>query len=88
MEDFQKLLFTWGKYDNQLKLMNKNASELRTKKDLISRQIIPFIAKNKLEENIFKIPSLKLDVICKENHTYQTISFKFLEEKFKEYFNK
>jgi hypothetical protein len=87
MDDFQKLLFIWGKYDNQLKTINKNASELRSKKELISKQILPFIAKNNLEENIFKIPCLKLDIICKENYTYQSISFKFLEEKFKEYFN-
>ena len=86
MDNFQKLLFTWSEYDNKLKELNKHSTEIRKNKENISKQIIPFITKNKLEDNVFKIPSLNVDIVCKENHNYQSISYKFLEERFNEYF--
>ena len=87
MDELQKQLIQWTKLDKELKEVNKLASEIRKQKDSLQKQLCPLIQENNLEENIFSIPSLKTDITFKEQKTSESISYKFLEEKFTDYFN-
>jgi len=86
MDELQKQLIQWTKLDKELKEVNKLASEIRKQKDSLQKQLCPLIQENNLEENIFSIPSLKTDITFKEQKTSESMSYKFLEEKFNNYF--
>jgi pyruvate/2-oxoacid:ferredoxin oxidoreductase beta subunit len=87
MEEFQKLMLQWTKLDKELKEINKVATTIRKQKEEIQTQLCPLIQENNLEENIFSVPSLQTNVTFKEHKTSETISYKFLEEKFNDYFD-
>ncbi len=86
MDELQLQIFQWTQLDKQLKKINKQASDIRKKKEELQGNICPLIQENKLEDNIFSIPSLQADVSFKEQKTSESISYKFLEDKFNEYF--
>ena len=86
MDELQLQIFQWTQLDKQLKKINKKASEIRKQKEELQGNICPLIQENKLEDNIFSIPSLQSNVSFKEQKTSESISYKFLEEKFNEYF--
>jgi len=87
MEDLQKYLIQWTKLDKELKEVNKIASTIRKQKDDIQKGLCPLIQEHKLEDNIFSIPSLQMNITFKEQKTTESMSYKFLEEKFNDYFN-
>ena len=87
MEDLQKLMLQWTKLDKELKEVNKIASDIRKQKEDIQKQLCPLIQEHNLEDNVFSIPSLQTNVTFKEQKTSETISYKFLEERFNDYFN-
>jgi len=86
MEDIQVLIFQWTKLDKELKEINKVAADIRKKKEDLQKKICPRIKEHQLEDNIFSIPSLETNVCLKEQKTSESISYKFLEEKFTDYF--
>lgn len=86
MDELQFQIFQWTQLDKQLKKINKKASEIRKQKEELQGNICPLIQENKLEDNIFSIPSLQANVSFKEQKVSESISYKFLEEKFNEYF--
>ena len=86
MEDIQVCIFQWTKLDKELKEINKVAADIRKKKEDLQKKICPLIKDHKLEDNIFSIPSLETNVSLKEQKVSETISYKFLEEKFSDYF--
>ena len=86
MEELQQLMFQWTKLDKELKEINKQASDIRKQKEDLQNQLCPIIQEHKLEENIFSLPSLQLNVTFKEQKTSESMSYKFLEEKFSDYF--
>ena len=86
MDELQDQIFQWTQLDKQLKKINKQASEIRKKKEELQGNICPLIQENKLEDNIFAIPSLQANVSFKEQKVSESISYKFLEEKFNKYF--
>lgn len=86
MENLQKLLIQWTKLDKDLKNINRMASDIRKQKDDIQNQLCPFIKEHQLEDNIFSIPSLQTNVSLKEQKVSESMSYKFLEEKFNDYF--
>ena len=86
MDNLQQLMFQWTKLDKELKGINKQASDIRKQKEDLQSQLCPIIQEHKLEENIFSIPSLQLNVTFKEQKTSESMSYKFLEEKFNDYF--
>jgi hypothetical protein len=88
MDELQVKIFQWTQLDKQLKEINKQSSEIRKKKEELQKNICPIIKDNQLESNIFSIPSLQANVSLKEQRTSESISYKFLEEKFNEYFKK
>ena len=86
MNDLQVYLIQWTKLDKELKEVNKTASDIRKQKEDIQNKLCPLIQEHKLEENIFSIPSLQTNVTFKEQKTSESMSYKFLEEKFNDYF--
>ena len=85
--EIQRLLIQWTKLDKQLKEINQQASTIRKLKDDIQKQVCPLIQENQLEDNIFSIPSLQTNVCFKEQKTSESLSYKFLEEKFNGFFD-
>jgi len=86
MEDLQVSMFQWTKLDKELKEVNKIAADIRKQKEDLQKKICPLIKEHQLEDNIFSIPSLQTNVSLKEQRTSESISYKFLEEKFSDYF--
>ena len=86
MDDLQVLMFQWTKLDKELKEVNKIAVDIRKKKEDLQKKICPLIKDHQLEDNIFSIPSLQTNVSLKEQKVSESISYKFLEEKFTDYF--
>jgi len=86
MEVLQKNLIQWTKLDKELKEVNKIAATIRKQKDVLQKQLCPFIKEHQLEDNIFSIPSLQTTVSLKEQKTSESMSYKFLEDKFSDYF--
>jgi hypothetical protein len=87
MEELQLLMLQWAKLDKSLKDLNQQSSTLRNKKDEIHTRLRPLIQTNQLQDTVFSIPSLQTNVSFKEHKTYESISYKFLEEGFNEYFD-
>ena len=86
MDDLQKLMYVWTQLDKELKQLNHQASLIRKKKDELQRQVCPLIQENKLEDTIFSIPALQTNVSFKEQKVSESMSYKFLEEKFNNFF--
>jgi len=87
MDTLQKNLYQWTKLDLELKELNKKCSDIRKKKDILQSRICPIIQSEKLEDNIFSIPSLQTNVLIKEQKSSESLSYKFLEEKLNDYFD-
>ena len=86
MDELQQNMYQWTKLDKELKEVNKIAADIRKKKDDLQKKICPLIKDHQLEDNIFSIPSLQTNVSLKEQKVSESISYKFLEEKFTDYF--
>ena len=50
-------------------------------------RVCPVIQSEKLEDNIFSIPSLQTNILLKEQKTTESLSYKFLEDKLNDYFD-
>jgi len=87
MEELKQLMLEWTKLDSELKELNKKCAKVRQNKDVIHKLLLETIQTNKLQDNIFSIPSLKTNVVYKEQTNYESMSYKFLEDKFNEYFD-
>ena len=86
MDELQQNMYQWTKLDKELKEVNKVASDIRKKKEDLQKQICPLIVDHQLEDNVFSVPSLQTNVSFKEQKTSESMSYKFLEEKFNDYF--
>ena len=86
MEDIQTYLIQWTKLDKELKEANKVSSTIRKHRDGIQTKLCPLIKDNQLDDNIFSIPSLQTNISLKEQKVSESMSYKFLEEKFNDYF--
>ena len=86
MDELQKNLLQWTKLDKELKELNKKCSEIRRKKTRFSLKFVLLYKLEQLEDNIFSIPSLETQVSFKEHKTSESLSYKFLEDKFTKYF--
>ena len=86
MDQFQKVMYEWTTLDKELKQLNQKSSKIRKKKEELQKQLCSYIHDNQLEDNIFSIPSLQSNISFKQHTTSESISYKFLEEKFQSYF--
>jgi hypothetical protein len=87
MDDLQQYMFQWTKLDKELKEVHKVAADIRKQKDDLHKKLCPLIQDHQLEENVFSIPSLETNVTFKEQKVSESLSYKFLEEKFTGYFD-
>jgi len=87
MDTLQKNLLAWTKLDIELKELNKQCSDIRKKKDILQSEICPVIQSEKLDDNIFSIPSLLTNIVIKEHKVSESLSYKFLEERLNDYFD-
>ena len=86
MDELQQNMYQWTKLDKELKEINKVASDIRKKKEDLQKKLCPIIQEHQLEDNVFSIPSLQTNVTFKEQKTSESMSYKFLEDKFNDYF--
>lgn len=87
MDALQKQLLQWAKLDRELKDLNKQCADIRKKKENLQSTICPLLKSEKLEDNIFSIPSLQTNVCFKEQKTSESLSYKYLEDKLSSYFD-
>ena len=87
MDDFNKNIVKWITYDNEIKKCSDKLKKLRSEKNTFESEIITFIENNDLKDNIFNLPSYSSKVQYNTNKSYETMSYKFLEDKFEKYFN-
>ena len=87
MDQLQQNILHWTKLDKELKEVNKVASDIRKKKEDLQSQVCPLIKEHQLTDNVFSIPSLQTNVSLKEHKVSESMSYKFLEEKFTDYFD-
>lgn len=88
MESLQRNLLQWSRLDKEIKEMNDQIKVLRKKRDILQSKICPVIQSEDLNDNIFSIPSLQMNVVFKEQKISESMSYKFLEEKLNAYFDK
>jgi len=86
MEDLQTYIIQWTKLDKELKEATRVVSTIRKNRDSIQEKLRPLIRDNQLDDNVFSIPSLQTNISLKEQKVSESISYKFLEEKFNDYF--
>ena len=87
MDDFNKNVINWVNYDNEIKKYSDKLKVLRSEKNSFEGEIISYIENNSLQDNIFNLPSYSSKVQYNTNKSYETMSYKFLEDKFTKYFN-
>ena len=87
MEDLQTYIILWTKLDKELKEATRVVSTIRKNRDSILDKLCPLIRDNQLDDNVFSIPSLQANVSLKEQKVSESMSYKFLEEKFNDYFD-
>lgn len=85
-DNLQTKMYQWTQIDDELKQLNQKSSELRKKREELQTHVITLIQEHELQDNLFQIPTLHTNISCKSQKTSESISFKFLEEKFNEYF--
>ena len=74
MSDLNHLMIEWTKLDKELKAINEKASMIRKQKESINQALIATIKENNLQDNVFSIPSLQMNVVCKEQSSYESMS--------------
>ena len=87
MDDFNKNVIKWINYDNEIKKYNNKIKNLRSEKNSFEGEILLYIENNNLQDNIFNLPSYSSKVQYNTNKSYETISYKFLEDKLNKFFN-
>jgi len=87
MENLKQLMLEWTRLDKELRELNKACAKVRQNKDVIHTILLETIRTNELQDNIFSIPSLQTNVMYKEHTSYESMSYKFLEEKLTDYFD-
>jgi hypothetical protein len=86
MDELQQNMFQWTKLDKELKELNQQSALIRKQKDDLQKKLCPLIQQINLQDNVFSIPSLQTNVTFKEQKVSESMSYKFLEEKFTDYF--
>ena len=88
MEEIQKSIVEWIQYDTKIKEESKKIKSYKEKKDVIGEALIPMLESNDLEEHTFNIPQYKKSFGCSQSSSSEGLTYKFLENCFKEYFDK
>ena len=87
MSEFNSNVIKWMEYDNEIKQYNEKIKSIKSEKSSLEVDILSHIENNDLKNNIFNLPSYSSKVQYNTNKSYETMSYKFLEDRFTKYFN-
>jgi hypothetical protein len=76
---------SWVLYDNQIKAYNDKVKEIRTKKNSLGQNIVEYMKRNHPRHSTIEISDGKLKI--SNTNTQTPLSYKFVEESIKSYFN-
>tara|TARA_B100000927_G_C16452072_1_gene464292 strand:- start:605 stop:946 length:342 start_codon:yes stop_codon:yes gene_type:complete len=82
---FEDNIRNWVYLDNQLKILNEKAREIREKKNSYSKTIISHVKQNNIKNSIIEISDGQLKF--SDNTVQQNLTFKFLVQCLNELFN-
>ena len=87
MEDFNQNMINWINNDNEIKKYNDKIKSLKEKRNSFETEILMHIENNNLQDNIFNLPSYSSKIQYNKNKSYETMTNKYLIDKFTKYFN-
>ena len=87
MSEFNTNVIKWIDYDNEIKKYNDKLKSLKSEKNSLEVDILSHIENNNLQQNIFNLPSYSSKLKYNKNKSYETMTNKFLIDKFTKYFN-
>ena len=87
MSEFNSNIIQWMEHDNEIKQYNEKIKELKSKKYTLESNILSHIENNDLKGNIFNLPSYSSKLQYNNVKSYETMTNKYLTEKFTKYFN-
>ena len=87
MSEFNSNVIKWIDYDNEIKKYNDKFKILKSEKNSLEANILSHIENNNLQENIFNLPAYSSKLKYNKNKSYETMTNKFLIDKFTKYFN-
>ena len=83
--EFIAYMKKWVLYDNALKKLNLQQKKLKENKELFENELLVLIKQNSLENLTLNIDNSKISL--NSSSTNPSLTYKFLEESFNEYFN-
>lgn len=86
MEEIQKNIVEWIQYDSKIKEESNKIKGYKEKRDMIGESLLPMLVDNNLEAHTFNIPQFKKSFGCSESSVSEGLTYKFLENTFKEFF--
>ena len=87
MSEFNTNVIKWIDFDNEIKKYNDKLKTLKSEKNSLEVDILSHIENNNLQENIFNLPAYSSKLKYNKNKSYETMTNKFLIDKFTKYFN-
>ena len=94
MDEIQKGIVEWIKYDSKIKEENLKIKEIKDgmkgikeKQGQVSEKLIPLLESNNMEEHTFNIPQYKKSFCCSNTSVTEGMTYKFLESCFTAYFD-
>ena len=87
MSEFNTNVIKWIDYDNEIKKYNDKLKSLKSEKNSLEVDILSHIENNNLQQNIFNLPSYSSKLKYNKNKSYETMTNKYLIDKFTKYFN-
>ena len=87
MSEFNSNVIKWMDFDNEIKKYSDKMKTLKSEKNSLEVNILSHIENNNLQENIFNLPSYSSKLKYNKNKSYETMTNKFLIDKFTKYFN-
>ena len=87
MSDFNSNIIKWMNHDTEIKKYNDKIKSLKTEKNTLETNILSHIENNNLQNNIFNLPAFSSKLQYNSNKSYETMTNKFLKDKFTKFFN-
>jgi len=87
MSEFNSNVIKWMDFDNEIKKYSDKMKTLKSEKNSLEVDILSHIENNNLQENIFNLPSYSSKLKYNKNKSNETMTNKFLIDKFTKYFN-
>ena len=82
--EFVAYIKKWILYDNALKKLNLQQKKLKENKELFENELLVLIKQNRLENLTLNVDNSKISL--NTSSTNPSLTYKFLEETFNEYF--